>query len=197
MDEADLIRRARGGDVDAYEALIRQYQPMAQRAAYLVIQNRADAEDVVQEAFVKAWFALDSFRTGAPFRPWLLRIVTNEAHDRQRAASRRSRLALKAAASLPPNSTEPSPETWSIEQERADRVIQEVNALPETDRLVVTYRYLLDLPSNEVAEIIGTPPGTVRSRLSRALKRLREQMTAAEEPGQHFTNVEVWKKNHG
>lgn len=197
MDESDLVRRAQRGDVDAYEALIRRYQPVAQRAAYLVTQHRADAEDAVQEAFVKAWYALDSFRTGSPFRPWLLRIVTNEAHDRQRAASRRARLALKAAETTTPHSTEPSPEARSIEQERAERVIQEINTLPEMDRLIVTYRYFLDLPTAEVAEITGTPAGTVRSRLSRALSRLRQQLTANESSEHYFSNAEVWKKRNG
>ena len=95
-EDAEAIARARGGDVAAYEELVRRYQDVALRTAYLVCPE-TDADDAVQEAFLKAYAALPRFREGAPFRPWLLRIVANEARNRRRSAGRRTGLALRAA----------------------------------------------------------------------------------------------------
>src|SRR5918995_4283341 len=87
--DRDLVERARRGDHDAYEALVREHEQAAFRVAYVIVGSAADAEDVAQEAFVKAYRALGRFRSGAPFRPWLLRIVGNEARNHRRAAGRR------------------------------------------------------------------------------------------------------------
>ena len=95
-EDAEAIARARGGDVAAYEELVRRYQDVALRTAYLVCPE-TDADDAVQEAFLKAYAALPRFRVGAPFRPWLLRIVANEARNRRRSAGRRTGLAQRAA----------------------------------------------------------------------------------------------------
>jgi RNA polymerase sigma-70 factor (ECF subfamily) len=97
MTEAELIARAKRGDAAAYEELVRTYQGIAFRTAWLVAGNAADAEEAAQDGFVKAYRALWRFRAGAPFKPWLLRIVTNEAHNRRRAAGRREALALRAS----------------------------------------------------------------------------------------------------
>ena len=83
LEEAELIERARRGEVVAYEELVLRYQDVAIRTAYLIAPD-SDAEDAAQEAFVKAWSALPRFRAGSPFRPWLLRIVANEASNRRR-----------------------------------------------------------------------------------------------------------------
>lgn len=177
VNESSLTRRAQQGDLDAYEDLMRQHQDIAHRAAYLVTGNAADAEDAVQEAFVKAWYALDAFDTSRPFRPWLLRIVTNEAHTRRRSVARHTRLALRAMEQAPQEPA-PSPESGLLHSEQQDDVIAALNRLPELDRLVIAYRYFLDLTPAEMAESLGKPAGTIRSRLHRALNRLREQMSA-------------------
>ena len=96
--DADLAERARGGDERAFEELVRAYQGVAFRAAYLLTGSAADAEEAAQVGFVKAWAALPRFRRGAEFRPWLLRIVVNEAHNRRRSAQRRDALTLRAIA---------------------------------------------------------------------------------------------------
>src|SRR5215218_3647441 len=96
LDEAELVERARRGDLEAWETLVRTYQGIALRTAYLLAGNAADAEEAAQDAFVKAYRALWRFRTGAPFKPWLLRIVANEARNRRRSAGRRAALALRA-----------------------------------------------------------------------------------------------------
>ncbi len=111
LEDAELIERAKDGDVGAYEELVRRHQRIALRVAYLATRGAPEVEDVVQEAFVKAFLALDRFRAGAPFRPWLLRIVANEASNIRRAAGRRANLALRLAAAegRPPDDAAPSP----------------------------------------------------------------------------------------
>ena len=96
IEDAELIARARAGDVAAYEAIVRRYQDVAIRTAHLICPE-TDADDAVQEAFIKAFDALPRFREGSPIRPWLLRIVANEARNRRRSAGRRQGLALRAA----------------------------------------------------------------------------------------------------
>ena len=92
------MERARRGDEDAYEELVRAHQGIAFRTAYLLAGNAADAEEAAQDGFVKAYRALGRFRAGSPFRPWLLQIVANEARNRRRSSGRRAALALRAAA---------------------------------------------------------------------------------------------------
>src|SRR5213594_2739355 len=101
LEDAELVERARRGDTHAYEELVRMYQQLAVRTAYVITANGADAQDAAQEAFVKAYYGLARFREGASFRPWLLRIVANEAINRRRAGRRREALALRAAGQSP------------------------------------------------------------------------------------------------
>src|SRR5207244_3067329 len=110
LDEAELVERARRGDLRAWETIVRTHQGIAFRTAYLLAGSAADAEEAAQDAFVKAYRALGRFRRGAPLRPWLLRIVANEAHNRRRSAARRDALALRAAAEHRPGDAVPSPE---------------------------------------------------------------------------------------
>src|SRR5947207_13060356 len=97
LEDAELVARARGGDASAYEELVRMYQNLAVRTAYVITGNGADAQDAAQEAFVKAYYALGRFREGASCRPWLLRLVANEAIHRPRSALRGSALGLRVA----------------------------------------------------------------------------------------------------
>jgi RNA polymerase sigma factor (sigma-70 family) len=150
---------------------VREHQQVAFRAAYLVTGSAAEAEDAAQEGFVKAWLALPRFREGAPFRPWLLAIVTNEARNRRRHAGRQAALALRSWDPESANTEETA--TARAEHERLLRVVA---GMREEDRLVIGYRYFLDLSEEETAEALGIARGTVKSRLARALVRLREQM---------------------
>src|SRR5204862_4698938 len=105
-----------------YEELVRAHQGIAFRTAYIVAGNAADAEEAAQDAFVKAYRALWRFRAGAPFKPWLLRIVANEARNRRRSAGRRSALALRAAQ-VPSGEAAPSPEAALLDSERREQLI--------------------------------------------------------------------------
>ncbi|TAK00823.1 MAG: sigma-70 family RNA polymerase sigma factor [Chloroflexota bacterium] len=159
----------------AYEELVRRYQDVAVRTAH-VIAPAADADDAAQEAFVKAWIALPRFRVGAPFRPWLLRIVANEARNRRRSAGRREGLAVRATIDRPSDDAAPSPEAAALAGERRASLVGAVNRLRDEDREVIAARYFLELSEAETAEVLGIPRGTVKSRLSRALGRLRAEL---------------------
>ena len=153
------------------------HQRIAFQVAYLVAGSAADAEDAAQEGFVKAYRALSRFRRGNPFRPWLLAIVANEARNRRRSAGRREALVLRAADEVRPGDAAPSPEAALLERERQRALLGALNRLSADHRLVVACRYLLDLSENETAAALGIRKGTVRSRLSRALARLREEVS--------------------
>jgi RNA polymerase sigma factor (sigma-70 family) len=189
-DVADvgLVERAREGDVDAYSELVDRYRAIAFRTAYLIARNAADAEDAAQEAFVKAYYALDRFRPQAAFRPWLLRIVANEAKNRVRASGRRERLSLRAAAA-DPGEAAPSPEAAVLEHERRRSLLSALDGLRDADREVLTLRFLLDLSEAETAHALGLRRGTVKSRTSRALGRLRDRLTGDLAPP--FERLEV------
>jgi RNA polymerase sigma factor (sigma-70 family) len=148
-----------------------------------IIAGPADAPDVTQDAFLKAYMALDRFRGEAPFRPWILRIVANEAKNRRRSSHRREQLTLRLAEDRPSGDAAPSPEAVVLERTTTERLLAAVSALPERDRLVVAYRYLVELSEEETATVLGVRRGTVKSRLSRALARLRASLTAEDLDG--------------
>ena len=177
--DAELIERARRGEVMAYESLVRRYQDAAVRTAYVIAPD-GDAEDAVQEAFVKAYRALGRFRAGSPFRPWLLRIVANEARNRRRSAGRRAGLALRVAEDRRPGDAAPSPESAVLDHEERAWLVAAINDLADGDREVIAARYFLDLTEAETAEILGLPRGTVKSRLSRAVGRLRTRLATGD-----------------
>jgi RNA polymerase sigma factor (sigma-70 family) len=157
--------------VEAYEELVRRNQTVALRAAALIAG--ADAPDAVQEAFVKAYAALGRFRGDAAFRPWLLRIVANEARNARRAGGRRGNVAVRLAAERGPGDAAPSPEATLLDQEDKQALYGALLRLAERDRLVLGYRFLLGLSERETAAALDIRPGTVKSRTARALGRLR------------------------
>ena len=167
----------------AYEELVRRYRDVAVRVA-TVVGGGDDAEDATQEAFVKAYAALGRFRAGAPFRPWLLQIVANEARNRRRSAGRRASLAVRAAEDRPPDGAAPSPEAAVLDHERRTALAAALSRLRDEDREIIGARYLLDLSEAEAATTLGLPKGTVKSRLSRALGRLRVELAALDAPAE-------------
>lgn len=165
----------------AYEELVRSYQALAFRTAYVIAGDAADGQDAAQEAFVKAYHALGRFRAEAALRPWLLRIVANKAINRRRATRRQAGLALRAAEGRPQGDAVPSPEGAALEQEERRGLLDAVNGLRPEGRLIIAYRYWFELSEAEMAEALGCPRGTVKSRLSRALRRLRVRLVARAE----------------
>lgn len=182
LEDAALIELARDGDIGAYGELMERYRDVAFRTAYLITRSAADAEDAAQEAFVKAYYALGRFRGDAAFRPWILRIVSNEARNRRRSARRREGLALRLAGDRPSGGGAPSPEAAVLSREARGTLLSALGGLPERDRLVIAYRYFLDLSESETAAALGIRRGTVKSRLARALGRLRTALPADVRP---------------
>ena len=167
----EILARVRGGDSAAYGELVVRHAQVAKRTA-VFLGAGADADDVVQEAFVKAYRALGGFRQEAAFRPWLLRIVANETRNVVRSRGRRTRREELAA----PLDVVLDPAEQAVSFERRTELLAAVRGLPEHMRLVVTCRYLLDLDEHETAVVLGWPRGTVKSRLHRALGRLRDAL---------------------
>ena len=170
--EADLIVRARRGEEAAWEALVLEYQQPIFRLAYLMLGDSAEAEDVTQEAFIRAFRALDRFDASRPLRPWLLQIAANLARNRRRSAGRFVQaLARKVRG-------EPEPvhriEERSEQQWEAQTLWQAVRRLSTADQEIIYLRYFLELSEAEAAETLDVAVGTVKSRMHRAMGRLRE-----------------------
>jgi RNA polymerase sigma factor (sigma-70 family) len=178
-EDGELFARAQRGETAAYEEIVHRYQQVAFRTAYVITGSAAEAEDAAQEGFVKAYRALASFRPGADPRPWLLRIVANEARNRVRSIGRRHQLELRLAEGFRPGGAAPSPEAAALAAEDRRHLLSLVNELSDEDRLVIASRYFLELSGEETADAIGIPEGTVKSRLSRALGRLRVRFEEA------------------
>ena len=180
LDETRLLALARNGDEEAYGQVVATHQTIAFRTAWLITRSSADAEEATQDAFLKAYRALHRFRAEAPFRPWLLKIVANEARNRRATAARHERLAARAVEERREDDAVPSPEAALLDSERRDRLLAALDRLSEADRTVISCRYLLELSEAETAAVIGKRVGTVKSRTSRALDRLRTELEAGD-----------------
>jgi RNA polymerase sigma-70 factor (ECF subfamily) len=147
------------------------HQEAVFRLAYLLLGDPDDAEDVAQEAFLRAWKSLWTFDAARPLRPWLLSISANLARNRRRSAGRYFAALMRAFRDEP--STERI-EDRSAQNLQAAELWKAVQKLKLLDQQIVYLRYFLDLPVNETSQILQIPEGTVKSRLSRALDKLRE-----------------------
>ena len=172
-DDRDVALQAQRGDMEAFEALVRTYEEAAFRAAYLIVRDEAEAQDVAQEAFVRAYRSLGRFDPEKPFRPWLLRIVTNLALNSIRGARRRDDAGKRLERAVDVRASMPSPEAAALAGEQSQRLWQALGEMDEQDQAVLYLRYFLDVSEQEAAVAIGRPAGTVKSRLHRALGRLR------------------------
>ena len=139
LAEEQLVERARRGDKAAFEELVVAYQGLAFRTAYLIARDAADAEEAAQDGFVKAYRALGRFRSGLPFRPWLLAIVANEAKNRRRSTVRRAALVLQEVS----DDAAPSPETALLAGEGRAELLDAVESLSEEERDVFVCRYFI------------------------------------------------------
>ncbi len=174
IGDDELVARAKSGDVDAFAALVERHQPLALRVAYGLVGD--DAPDVVQDAMVKAHRNLHRFRPGGPFRAWLLRIVTNESSNRRRSAGRRAQVALRVRNERSSGDTALSPEEFAEAHERQQMLADAISRLPAMDRRVIALRWFAELNEAEMATALDCALGTVKSRLARALERLRREI---------------------
>lgn len=181
VPETELVRRAQGGDAAAFEALVLAHQLLAYNLALRALGDEQEAEDAAQEAFVRAWLALPNFRGQARFGTWLYRIVTNLCCNRH-PRLRRELLALgdEAASTLPDESPETDPTHGLEAEERRIFLHSQIEALPESYRVLVTLRFQHELSYEDIASTLSLPLGTVKTGLFRARARLRDALVAYE-----------------
>jgi len=186
-ETAALVRRAQAGELTAFNLLVLRHQDAAYSLALRFLGSRQAAEDATQEAFLRAYRGIARFR-GERFRSWLLSIVANAARDELRRQRRRPQQSLDAARDDPdrpdidPPDPGPSPETSALRGELRGQLEQALLELPDDWRSVVILADVHGLSYEEVAQAVGVPVGTVKSRLSRARGRLRDLLRAAREP---------------
>ena len=175
MNEADQIIQARQGSATAWATLVTHHQDALFRLAYLMVGDADEAEDVAQEAFIRAFYALDRFDPTRPLRPWLLQIVRNLARNRRRSVRRYLAAVGRWWQMTPLREAAPTiaGATALIREQEAQELWQAVQQLATSDQEVIYLRYFLELSVADTAVTLGVAEGTVKSRLSRALVRLR------------------------
>lgn len=179
LSEVDLVLRARGGEGAAWEAIVGRHREAVFRYAYLQLGDAAEAEDVAQEAFIRAYRSFYRFDPARPLRPWLLRIARNVARNRWRGWMRRVRATERWRNEVEMEAAAEGARSLDEMGEAAAQLKGIVEALREPDRQVIYLRFFLGLTLEETGETLSLPIGTVKSRLSRALDRLREKVQAS------------------
>jgi RNA polymerase sigma-70 factor (ECF subfamily) len=174
VNDAELIEQAQRGEEAAWEALVRAHQEPVFRLAYLMTGNAEEAADVAQETFLRAFQALARFDSQRSLRPWLLRIASNQARNRHRTWRR----ALTAFQRLGRSELHPTSGDWTAAWSESVTLWQAVRRLRSGDQEIIYLRFFLDLSEGELARTLDIAPGTVKSRLSRALARLRAVISA-------------------
>lgn len=185
-DEQQLLHQARQGDetsAAAYGELVRRYQTAVFNTAYRLLGRRVEAEDATQEAFLRAYRALDRFDLERPFAPWIKRITTNLCLNWLESAQMRTQtLAAEMSRPNQPVSmddwaqTAPSPEQTLVREEQSTRLHQAILALPPRYRVAIELRHFQELSYEEIAEVLKRPLSSVKSDLFRARKQLAEKM---------------------
>jgi RNA polymerase sigma-70 factor (ECF subfamily) len=180
-NEAEIIARAQAGDTGAFEMLVTEHQTYVFNLAVRVLGNEQEAEDVAQEAFVRAWLGLPRFRAKARFGTWIYRIVTNLCYNR--LPKLRRELSAIGEEDILDRADHPAgaPQEGVEAAERRAWLHRQIEELPESFRLLVTLRYQQDLPYEEIASITSLPMGTVKTGLFRAKERLRSAWNSYEE----------------
>ncbi|MDX1520573.1 MAG: sigma-70 family RNA polymerase sigma factor [Anaerolineae bacterium] len=189
MDEAQTIKKAQNGDLAAFNTLVMAYQGLAYNVAYRVIGNADAAADACQDAFLKAYKAIGQHKGGS-FKSWLMRIVTNVCYDQIRYKRRRPATSLEEMIKDDENADEHNPnlisdaehpEAHALRDELNNLIQLGITQLPEDQRIVLVLSDIEGFAYQEIAEIIEQPLGTVKSRLSRGRRRLRDFLVARQE----------------
>ncbi len=171
--ESQAIAAVKGGDRTAYDYLVVKYTKRVISIAWGIVRNAADAEDLAQEAFVKAFQSIDRFQSGEPFGPWIYRIVTNLALD---VLKHRTKFRDEELSDTQPAGRRDSAELSAMTSEIAKRIDRALQSLPEMQRIVARLFLVEEFEHAEIAGMTGLSEGTVRSHLSLARKKLREQL---------------------
>ena len=174
MDEFDLLKAVRRGEAAAFEEFVHRHQRKVYRVAFRFFQNRVDAEEMVQEVFVRAHRELSRFRGGAQVGTWLYRIAVNACLDRKRHLDTRREVPLDEASGEVAGS--PDPFTWAASREFADRVARAMEELPPRQRAVLILRIYEELSLQEIADVVESPLGTVKANYHYALLKVRRAL---------------------
>jgi RNA polymerase sigma-70 factor (ECF subfamily) len=186
----ELLRRARRRDPDALRELVAAYSPRVFGLLYRLTGSRDAAEDLLQETFLRVVRAIDQYEHVGKFESWLFRIAANLARDRARKIGRRGESdgladdALNEMASTDARTTSRGPDNpaaRSMKRAAGQRLAECLERLPTADREIIVLRHYSELSFREIADMLGVPLGTALARAHRALKRLREELTEAEE----------------
>jgi len=187
-EEKALIERCKRGDLAAFNELVKKYEKQVYNFAYRLTGNYDDANDVAQDAFLRVFNAIGSFRGDASFSTWLFRITTNVFLDERKRARAHPHSSLDEYLELDESSVArqiedpaPNPETVMEERERAQVLQQTINDLPEYQRAMVMLYHTQQKSYEEIAEIMDLPIGTVKSRLNRARLALKEKLSSVRE----------------
>ena len=178
-EDDDLLRRARAGDLDAFNLLVLRHERAVFNVCLRILHDAPTAEDATQDTFIRAWGSLDGFR-GDAVRPWLFKIATNRSFDLLRVRSRRATTSLDAEPfEIEPvwtagGAADESPDAGALRKELGMQLERALAQLPEDQRTVVILADVQGLDYHEVAEATGAALGTVKSRLSRGRSRLRQ-----------------------
>jgi RNA polymerase sigma-70 factor (ECF subfamily) len=175
---ADLTEALRVGDVSAFEAVFQDYRKMVFKTAYLMTGSKEEAEDILQEVFVSVWRSRNTFNPEkGKLTTWIYRITVNQCLSRRRK-KKPALLSLEdKSIDLPDTKPGEQPEEVLVTRLEYDRLMKAINALSSRHRSVLVLRYFNDLSYEEIAQVIGVPLGTVKSRISQALRSLRAQMS--------------------
>jgi len=180
LDDEGLVRRAQQGDQAAFAGLVARYQRYVYNLAYRLLRDAQQAEDLAQEAFLRAWRGLGNFRGQARFTTWLYRIVTNLCYTHLKELRRELVVADDDLETLTMPSAQEPPAAVEAAEQRAF-LHRQIAALPTKYRLVITLFYLQELSYQEIAQVLDLPLGTVKTHLFRARERLQQQLQASKE----------------
>jgi RNA polymerase sigma-70 factor, ECF subfamily len=173
VEEASAVARAQAGDAGAYDILVARHLPRVVSIAWGIVRNAHDAEDLAQEAFVKAYQHLGRFRAGEPFGPWIYRIVTNLALD---VRKHRVKFRHEELGDNRPAARRDDAELPAMANELARRIDAAIEELPEMQRIVARLHLVEQFEHQEIAAMMALSEGTVRSHLSHARKKLQEKL---------------------
>ncbi len=198
-DEKILIERVLTGELDAFADLIERNQKMVYNLCLRMVTNQADAEDLAQEAFLKAWKGLRFYKFESSFSTWLYRLTSNVCIDFLRRQKRRSAMSFSVsdednALELQIADPEPGPEEQAIQRDDQNTIAGAMEQLDEEYRLILTLRTVEELSYEQIAHILDVKVGTVKSRLARARNKLRKILL---ETGNSFENISSNDKERG
>jgi len=193
VPDGQLLKQAASGDLDAFNLIVERYERAVYHACWAVLRDQMQAEDAAQDAFIRAWNAVDSFQ-GENARPWLMRIATNRSLDliRQRTRQATGSLDEQIAEQEPRWSTLSPlevPEREAEKHELSDRLERAVALLPEDQRVAIVLADVMGYDYSEIAEVTDAAIGTIKSRISRGRMRLRSILLNDDLAREHLTQL--------